>query len=134
MVGAAGNEVLEGAGGNDIYMGNGGDSDSYIDESTSSDLYGGFVNGQFGEELIVDGGGLDRVDLSTNTSAYASTDFTFHQIDFDGDGAADDLNISEKNFGNDDDIIVLNHFGSGRIEYIKFTDTTLKGADLPLTP
>jgi len=42
--------------------------------------------------------------------------------------------MSEKNVGNqDDNIIVLNYFGSGRIEYIKFSDTTLKGATLPFS-
>jgi hypothetical protein len=41
--------------------------------------------------------------------------------------------MEETNFGHDDSILVINHFGSGRIEYIKFRDTILKGADLPLS-
>jgi hypothetical protein len=133
MVGAAGTEILQGAAGNDIYMGSAGASDYYIDGFTSSDLYGGFLNGQFDEDEIRDGGGVDRVDLSTNTSAYASTDFTFFKGDGDGDGAEDDLQMNEVTFGGSDDIYVLNHFGSGRIEYIKFSDKTLSGANLPLS-
>ncbi len=129
MVGAAGNETLEGAGGNDIYIGNGGGGDSYIDESTSSDLYGGFLLEHFSAEGIDDRGGLDRVDLRP----YASTNFEFSRRDADGDGAQDDVVMGEKDnpgVPGDDGIIVLSHIGSGRIEYIKFTDTTLRGADL----
>jgi hypothetical protein len=126
-------ETLSGGGGGDIYITNGGNFDEYIDESTSSDLYEGFLNGEFGAAKIDDRGGLDRIDLSTNVSAYASTDVTFLKTDRDGDGAEDDLNINEVNFGGEDDIYVIDHFGIGRIEYIKFTDTTLKGAKLPLS-
>ena len=133
MLGNAGNEVMKGAAGNDIYMGSDSGFDNYVDESTSSDLYAGFLNGQFDYEIIDDRGGVDKVDLSTNVSAYASTDFQFFKVDLDSDGAADDLQMDELNFGNDDDIFVLNHFGSGRMEYIKFSDKTLSGANLPLT-
>jgi hypothetical protein len=133
MVGANGNEPLRGAGGRDIYMGSAGDLDDYIDASTSSDLYGGFVSGQFGEEIIADRGGVDRVDLSTSTSAYASNDFVFRKVDLDGDGVLDDLHMDEVNFNADDNIYVLSHFGIGRIEYFKFTDKTLSGANLPLS-
>jgi hypothetical protein len=134
IVGAAGIETLKGAAGNDIYMGSDEDFDKYIDESTSSDLYGGFVNEQFDRETIDDRGGLDRVDLSTSVSPYASADFAFHKVDVDGDGAQDDLWMEEIGPSGDrlalGDILALNHFGSGRIEYIKFSDTTLKAADL----
>jgi hypothetical protein len=135
MVGAAGYEWLKGGEGNDIYMSSPGGGDVYDDESTTSnDLYGGFQNGQFGTDVIDDRGGVDKVDLSTSVSAYASTDFTFHNwVDADSDGVADDLQMDEKNFGADDHLIVIDHFGSGRIEYIKFTDTTLSGANLPLS-
>jgi hypothetical protein len=133
MVGnALGNEDLRGAAGKDIFMGSDGQHDNYVDESTSSDLYGGFVHTQFGEEKIDDRGGVDRVDLSTSTSAYASTDFRFFKGDLDGDGAEDDLNMKVNGTG--DDIFVLNHFGSGRIEYVKFTDKTLTPANMPLQP
>jgi hypothetical protein len=133
MVGSNGNEFLKGAAGNDIYMGS-ADKDSYSDKSTSSDLYTAFLNGQFSLEDIRDGGGVDRLDLSTNTSAYASTDFRFYKIAFEGVGAQDDLLIQEVAHNTDDSIYVLNHFtGSGRIEYIKFSDKTLSGSNLPLT-
>lgn len=133
MVGYSGDEGLYGAGGRDIYMGSPGPFDDFIDESTSGDLYGGFLDGEFLLEDIDDRGGLDRVDLSTNVSAYASTDFEFHKTDRDGDGAQDDLHLDESNFGGGDNIYVLNHFGSGRIEYIKFSDKTLSGSNLPLS-
>ncbi len=133
MAGADGFQTLKGAAGNDIYMGSDGAFDDYIDESTSSDLYGGFVNDEFNQENIDDRGGVDRVDLSTSVSSYASTDFAFHKVDQDLDGTQDDLNMNEINFGGTDDLYVLNHFGIGRIEYIKFSDTTLKGADVPLS-
>ena len=133
MVGANGNEAMQGAAGNDIYVGSASDFDSYIDDSTSNDLYGGFVNGDFTDETIVDGGGIDMVDLSTSTSAYASTDFRFIKSDRDGDGAEDDLTIDEVNFVGDDTIFVTNHFGAGRIEYIKFSDKIVFGASVPLS-
>jgi hypothetical protein len=126
MVGAAGNELLQGEEGNDIYMGSAGQFDHFTDESASSDLYGGFVNDQFVDERITDGGGLDRVDLSTNASLYASTDFEFVKDE-------DDLYMLEINRGGNDSILVLNHFAEGRIESFKFTDTTLNGAALPLS-
>jgi hypothetical protein len=43
----------------------------------------------------------------------------------------DDLNISETN--GSDDIYVYDHFGVGRIEYVKFTDVTLQAGDLPFS-
>lgn len=130
LVGASGNETLLGYGGNDIYVGSAGIYDNYYDYSTSSDLYGGFRNDEFDTEYIEDYGGLDRVDLS---ESYASTDFAFYRLDWDGDGAQDDLNIDEIISGtvHPDDIVVYNHFGSGRVEYIKFSDTTLSGANIP---
>jgi hypothetical protein len=131
MVGTPFNEVLKGAAGNDIYWGAGGANDRYTDESTSSDLYGGFENGHFTEEIIDDRGGLDRVDLSVGASSYASTDFVFTKLDYDGDGAENDLEMSENKYGADDDIVAYNHFGIGTIEYIKFSDTTLSGANIP---
>ena len=133
---AAGDEKLYGAAGNDTYVASEG-GDFYIDESTSNDLYGGFLNGEFFNPAIDDKGGVDRVDLSMSTSAYASTDFQFFKRDVDSDGAKDDLRIDEKNLSGlngDDDLYVLSHFGAGRIEYIKFTDKTLSGANLPLSP
>jgi hypothetical protein len=133
MVAANGNQIVQGAAGNDIYMGSANGGDKYGDFSTSSDLYGGFWNGQFGSEIIEDRGGLDRVDLSMNSSSYASYDFQFAKVDRDADGAKDDLLMGEINFGGDDKIHVLNHFGGGRIEYIKFRDKTLSGSNLPLT-
>ena len=42
--------------------------------------------------------------------------------------------MSVESFDSDDDIYVFNHFGIGRIEYIKFSDKTLSGANLPLAP
>lgn len=131
IVGAAGDEVLRGIAGDDIYVGSSGSNDRYRDNSTSNDLYGGFRNDEFDFELIIDKGGVDRVDLAS-TSAYASNDFEFFRDDFDGDGARDDLNMSEAN-ARSDDIYVYDHFGAGRIEYVKFTDVTLRGTDLPLS-
>ena len=131
MAGAAGNEELRGVAGNDIYVGSAGSNDKYRDSSTSNDLYGGFRNDEFDLEVIIDKGGVDRVNLAS-TSAYASNDFEFFRGDFDVDGVQDNLNISEANPGSDD-IYVYDHFGAGRIEYVKFTDVTLQGADLPLS-
>jgi hypothetical protein len=134
MVGSSpGNEDLKGAPGNDIYMGGGSPVDSYKDESTSSDLYGGFRNGEFGTEVIDDGGGLDRVDLSSSFTPYASTGFKFYKLGLGGDGVEDGLQMSEEIFNSDDDIWVYNHFGTGRIEPIKFTDKTVSGASVPLS-
>jgi hypothetical protein len=130
MVGSTASEDLRGAAGNDIYMG-GGDNDLYTDESTSSDLYGGFRDGEFPNEGIHDSGGIDVVDLTTSVNAYASYHFTFRKIDQDGDGASDDLNMSEEINGGTDDIFVYNHFGPGQIEYIKFTDKIVYGANIP---
>jgi hypothetical protein len=127
---ATGDQFTRGAAGNDIYMDSDGIHNSYVDQSTSSDLYGGFLNDQFDEDFIDDRGGVDRVDLSYS---HASTDFEFFKDDFDGDGALDDLDMDEKNLGNNDNLIVFNHFGSGRIESIKFSDKTLSGANLPLS-
>jgi hypothetical protein len=131
MVGAAGDEELRGVAGNDIYVGSAGFNDKYTDLSTSNDLYGGFRNDEFDNEAIADQGGVDRVDLAS-TSAYSSTDFEFVKGDFDSDGVQDDLNMSEKN--GSDDIYVFDHFGTGRIDQVKFTDKTLSGSNLPLTP
>jgi Ca2+-binding RTX toxin-like protein len=131
IAGAAGDEELRGVAGNDIYVGSAGNNDKYRDSSTSNDLYGGFRNDEFDLEVIIDKGGVDRVNLAS-TSAYASDDFEFFRGDFDADGVRDDLNISEANSGSDD-IHVYDHFGTGRIEYVKFTDVTLEGTDLPLS-
>jgi hypothetical protein len=134
MVGSSpGNEDLKGAAGNDLYMGGGSPVDSYKDESTSSDLYGGFRKGESVTEVIDGGGGLDRVDLSSSFTPYASTDFKLYKLGFDGDGAEDDLQMSEESFSSDDDIWVYNHFGTGRIESINSTDKTVSGASILLS-
>jgi hypothetical protein len=137
LIDAAGGGFVQGGPSRDIYVATGGpNSDMYWDRSTSSDLYGGFENGQFPAKIIWDEGGVDRLDLSMITSAYASTDFAFVKADVDSDGKEDDLRILETNvdYGADDEIRVIAHFGSGRIEYIKFSDKTLSGSNLPLAP
>jgi hypothetical protein len=70
-----------------------------------------------------------------NSSSYASTDFQFFKGDFSFEGPKNDLLMKEKNFDGDDNLYIYDHFtGSGRIEYIKFSDKTLSGSNLPLTP
>lgn len=125
------NEHLRGGAGNDIYIGSARDGERYTDESTSSDLYEGFLNGEFFLEVIIDKGGLDRLDLSTSVSAYASTNFEFTKGDFDGDGAKDDLLLAEIHVDDNDAIYVTDHFGKGRMEYLKFSDKTISGSNIP---
>lgn len=143
MVGASGGEDLRGHEGNDTYVGSEGCPpfeclDRFNDgSSTSNDLYGGFYNGEFRGESITDRGGVDKLDLSMSTSAYASTDFEFIQ-----EGTNDEhLRIREKNLdglNGDDVILVINHFSTapapflGRIEYFKFSDVTFSWANLPV--
>jgi hypothetical protein len=128
LIGTAINEVISGQEGNDFYVGAGGGNDFYVDSSTTSnDVYAGFPNDQFGTEQIEDSGGAkDVIDLN-----FASTDFEFFKVDLDNDRVEDDLLVSE--ITGDDDIRVLNHFDTGKVESIKFSDKTLSSSDLPLS-
>jgi hypothetical protein len=130
---------LEGLGGNDIYDGKGG-GDNWFDSSfTSNDYYYVSVRDfsrPDGPLWIRDGGGSnDILDLS---AFYRSSDFvSIPGLDIDRDGTFDDTLLDGPGV---QDLAILNDAilgpggvlipGSGFIEQIRFSNTTLTEAEL----
>jgi hypothetical protein len=123
MVGTDSGENIFGQGGNDVYQANGGKDNMFDTSLTSSDTYTGYSASFtfFSDRIKDDGGSSDFLDLG---SLRALDDIALVRID-DPDPNPDNLFLDGPGFN---DILIVDHFGQGRIEKIKFANGTITGA------
>jgi len=115
LVGTDANDLIRGGEGNDVYLAKGGDDALADDSKTSSDTY---FPGDFGFEQVADqGGSADLLDVGSlrlgDDLELVRGGSNFGSLVLDGPGS--------------NDIFIVDYFGAGRIETIRFANGTITG-------
>jgi Ca2+-binding RTX toxin-like protein len=125
LIGTDLGQIIAGREGNDVYKGNGGGGDLLVDGSTTSNDTYVFKGPDLGNNFIQDcGGNSDTVDLSSTSFRLHENVTIIRKDDFGGGCSvmsADDLTLTSP----DGTVEVVDQFGVGKVDKIKFADGTL---------